>query len=115
MNIIHIAALLGAVTTVSYAGWKAADFTGVRPIIKQEFSEYAQAQAETVEQQTELLKGLLEQQSAAQSQMATSLMELQFQTLTMKRKANALDWTEEQNRCRIAKRLDYVNVEGCDD
>jgi hypothetical protein len=101
--ISKIAATLAACTAIGTSAWYAGDYTGIRPVIKNEF---VLAQADS----TEVLKGLVEQQA----QMTTSVMELQFQTLNLKRKAGALDWSEEQDRCRIAKRLEYFNVEGCE-
>lgn len=98
---------------MAVGAWKIGDYTDIRPVIKQEFKEYSEIQAEAASDNLELLKGLIEQQSMSQSQLSTSLMELQFQTLTLKRKSGALDWYEEQNRCRIAKKLDYINVDGC--
>lgn len=113
--ITRAATILGAVVTLGGAGWAVGEYTEVRPVILKEF-KLAQADS------TEVLKGLVEQQqdlSASmfeqQQQLSTSLMELQFTTLSLKRKAGALDFTEEQARCRIAKKLDYSNVPGCDD
>jgi hypothetical protein len=102
--ILKAVGAIGACIPVAVAAWYAGDYTEMRPVIKK---EYLEAQADS----TEILKGLVEQQS----QMTTSVMELQFQTLTLKRKAGALDWSEEQDRCRIAKRLEYFNTVGCDD
>lgn len=108
-------AALGAIVTLGGAGWAVGEYTETRPVILKEFNEYVEVDASAAADNAELLKGLLDQQSAAQSQMATSLMELQFTTLSLKRKAGALDFTEEQARCRIAKKLDYQQIEGCDD
>jgi hypothetical protein len=102
--IVKAAGIVTACVTIGGAAWYAGDYTELRPVIKK---EYLEAQADS----TEILKGLVEQQQ----QMTTSVMELQFQTLNLKRKAGALDWSEEQDRCRIAKRLEYFNTEGCDD
>lgn len=113
--ITRAATILGAVVTLGGAGWAVGEYTETRPVILKEFNEYVEVDASAAADNAELLKGLLDQQSAAQSQMATSLMELQFQTLNLKRKAGALDFTEEQSRCRIAKKLDYHQIEGCDD
>ena len=113
--ITRAATVLGAVVTLGGAGWAVGEYTETRPVILKEFNEYVVVDASAAADNAELLKGLLDQQSAAQSQMATSLMELQFQTLNLKRKAGALDFTEEQTRCRIAKNLDYQNIDGCDD
>jgi hypothetical protein len=109
------AGVLSACVALGGAGWAVGEYTETRPVILKEFNEYVEVDASAAADNAELLKGLLDQQSAAQSQMATSLMELQFQTLTLKRKAGALDWSEEQDRCRIAKRLEYFNTDGCDD
>jgi uncharacterized protein HemX len=114
-TIIKSSTLLGAVVALGTAGWAVGEYTETRPVILKEFNEYVQVDASTAADNAELLKGLLDQQSAAQSQMATSLMELQFQTLNLKRKSGALDFTEEQSRCRIAKKLDYQHIEGCND
>lgn len=112
-TIVKSSSLLGAVVALGGAGWAVGEYTETRPVILKEFNEYVEVQTDTAADSAELLKGLLEQQSTAQSQMATSLMELQFQTLSLKRKAGALDFTEEQTRCRIAKKLDYQNIDGC--
>lgn len=98
-----IAAGLAACTAIGTSAWYAGDYTGIRPVIKNEF---VLAQADS----TQILKGLVDQQA----QMTTSVMELQFQTLSLKRKSGALDFTEEQTRCRIARKLDYTSIEGCD-
>jgi hypothetical protein len=107
--------ILSACVALGGAGWAVGEFTETRPVILKEFKEYVEIDASAAADNAELLKGLLDQQSAAQSQMATSLMELQFQTLNLKRRSGALDFTEEQSRCRIAKKLDYHQIEGCDD
>jgi hypothetical protein len=107
-------AALGAIVTLGGAGWAVGEYTETRPVILKEFNAYVEIDADTAANNAELLKGLLEQQSANQSQMATSLMELQFTTLSLKRKSGTLDFTEEQTRCRIAKKLDYSQIEGCD-
>lgn len=113
--IVKSSTLLGAIVAIGGAGWAVGEYTETRPVILKEFNEYVEVDASAAADNAELLKGLLEQQSASQSQMATSLMELQFTTLTLKRKAGALDFYEEQTRCRIAKKLDYHQIEGCDD
>lgn len=97
------AACFTAFTALCVGAWKTTDYLEVRPVI---IKEWKLAQADS----TEVLKGLVKQQS----QMTTSVMELQFQTLSLKRSAGALDFSEEQTRCRIAKKLDYQNIEGCD-
>jgi hypothetical protein len=107
MSITQIAAIYSAVLGLAGGAWLALDYTETRPVILKEFNE---AQADSAE----VMKGLLEQQTLMQKQLSTSVMELQFQTLDMKRKqAGHLEWSDHQNYCRIAKRLDYVNVEGC--
>jgi hypothetical protein len=113
-TIIKSSTLLGAIAALGTAGWAVGEYTETRPVILKEFNEYVEIDATAAADNAELLKGLLDQQSAAQSQMATSLMELQFSTLNLKRKSGTLDFTEEQTRCRIAKKLDYSQIEGCD-
>lgn len=101
--IIKASTLLGAIVALGGAAWAVGEYTETRPVVLKEF-KLAQADS------TQVLKGLIE----SQSQMTTSLMELQYQTLTLKRKSGALDFYEEQTRCRIAKKLDYTQIEGCD-
>lgn len=103
MTITQIAAIMTAGTTVVGGAWYAGDYTGLRPVIKKEYME-------TQADQTQLLKGLIEQQQ----QQMTSIIELQFQTLEMKQARGALDWSERQKYCSLAKKLDYVGVQGCD-
>jgi hypothetical protein len=104
MSLTQAAAGFAALTTLSVGAWKTGEYLEVRPVI---VKEWKQAQAA----ETEVLKGLVEQQS----QMTTSLVELQFQTLAMKRKMGALDFMEQQQFCSLAKQLGYVGIESCDD
>jgi hypothetical protein len=102
MTLTQAAALLTAGTTLVGGAWVAGDYTGMRPVIKK---EYDLVQAD----QTQLLKGLIEQQQ----QQMNSIFELQFQTLDMKQQRGVLDWGERQKYCSLAKKLDYVGVQGC--
>jgi hypothetical protein len=102
MTITQAAALLTAGTTLVGSAWFAGDYTGLRPVIKKEYME-------TQADQTQLLKGLIEQQQ----QQMNSIFELQFQSLDLKKMQGSLDWHERQKYCSLAKKLDYVNVQGC--
>lgn len=104
-----------ALASASTATWYGLDALDARPVI---VKEWKMAQAD----QNEVLKGLVEQlesnsasMAAQQQQLSTSVLELQFQTLTLKRKGGELDFMEKQNYCRLAKRLEYSQIEGCDD
>ncbi len=96
------ATAIGAVATTGAGAWYAGDYMGVRPIIKKEFTEVQEAS-------TEVLQGLVQQQQ----QIATSVLELQFQSLDQKRAKGELDFQDLQTYCRLAKKLDYVNMEMC--
>jgi hypothetical protein len=102
MTIVQLAALMTAGTTVVGGAWYAGDYTGLRPVIKKEYME-------TQADQTQLLKGLIDQQQ----QQMISIFELQYQTLEMKQARGSLDWSERQKYCSLAKKLDYVGVQGC--
>jgi hypothetical protein len=102
MTIIQAAALLTAGTTLAGGAWVAGDYSGLRPVIKKEYME-------TQADQTQLLKGLIDQQQ----QQMISIFELQYQTLEMKQARGTLDWSERQKYCSLAKKLDYVGVQGC--
>jgi hypothetical protein len=102
--ITRAAAIVTACVTVGGGAWYAGDYTGVRPVLKK---EYIEAEALSAD----VLQGLVTQQQ----QLTSSIVELQFQSLDQRKQRGELDFQDRQTYCRLAKKLEYVNVAGCDD
>jgi hypothetical protein len=90
-GITQIAATLGALTLICGTLWAAGDYTGVRPVLKNEFIKV--------------------QQTLDQNQLV--LLQLRFQLLMQKKQFGGLDFSEQQELCSIARTLQYVGVPGC--
>jgi hypothetical protein len=112
-TLAQLAVIGSSVVGVGTGGWYTLDALDARPVIEH---EWMMAQSS----QNDVLKGIVESQQKIsdqlvlqQQQFSVSIMELQFQTLDQKQAKGALDWHERQQYCSIAKKLDYVNVQGC--
>lgn len=101
-KITATAAILAAVSSISWAGWKAGEYTELRPVILKEYIEYQI-------QQQEFIKQLQVQQS----QTLQSILQLRFQTLMLQKQYGQLTFAEQQELCRVAKTLEFVGVPGC--
>lgn len=97
-----IAATLAGITSISWAGWKAGDYTELRPVILKEYIEYQL-------QQQQFIEKLQEQQA----QTLQSVLQLRFQTLMLQKQYGALTFAEQQELCQVAKTLEFVGVPGC--
>jgi len=73
------------------AGWKAADYTEVRPVILKEF-KLRMAQMESLEKQVWLQR---------------------FLFLQTKQQNGGLTFLEQQEMCQIARNLGFTGVPGC--
>lgn len=87
----RVSATLAALTLIGGSLWAAGDYTGVRPIMKNEFSK---------------LQQILDQNTLA-------LLQVRFQLLMQKQQFGGLDFQEQQELCSIARTLGYVGVPGC--
>jgi hypothetical protein len=112
-TLAQLAVIGSSVIGVGTGGWYTLDALDARPVIEH---EWILAQSD----QNDVLKGIVESQQKIsdqliqqQQQFSQSIMELQFQTLDQKQAKGVLDWHERQQYCAIAKKLDYVNIQGC--
>jgi hypothetical protein len=85
------AATLAALTLIGGSLWAAGDYTGIRPVMKNEFIKI--------------------QQSVDQTNLI--LLQLRFQVLRQKQQYGSLTFEEQQELCGVARALQYVNVPGC--
>ena len=89
--ILKSAAIVTAITVLGGSLWAAGDYTGVRPVMKNEFIKV--------------------QQVLDQNQLV--ILQLRFQMLMQKKQFGGLDFQEQQELCSIARTLQYVGVPGC--
>ena len=71
--------------------WAAADYTGVRPILKKELASIVETQ----------------------QQLSENVLLLRFQILMSKNEKGVLTFDERQELCLIVRQLNYVGVEVC--
>lgn len=87
----RLSAVVIALSVVGGSLWAAGDYTGVRPVLKNEIIKIQQ----TVEQ-TNLI-----------------LLQLRFQVLMQKQQYGGLTFQEQQELCSISRSLGYVGIPGC--
>lgn len=85
------AAFVGALSLLGGSLWAAGDYTGIRPVLKNEFTKV--------------------QQTLDQNNLA--ILQIRFQLLLQKKQFGGLDFNEQQELCSIARTLGYVGVPGC--
>lgn len=95
MTIIQISATVTACLALTATAWGALEYTDLKPVLSRDFRPALA-----------MLEAQIENLSKAQ-------LLIRFQQLDQKLKFNPLTFEEDQERCRIARVLNYVNVPGC--
>ena len=89
--ILRTAAIVAALSVIGTTLWAAGDYTGIRPVMKNELIKIQQ----TLDQNNLIL------------------LQLRFQVLMQKKQYGGLTFQEQQELCSIARTLGYVGVPGC--
>jgi len=97
--IITAGAVFGAISSIAYGAWKFGDYTGVRPIIKLEFSKFRDSEFKLAMDQAQ--------------QNTLAIVKNEFGYLQDKLKYGELTFEEKESRCKAAQILEYTTVEGC--
>ena len=90
-GIKNTAATLAALSVIGGTLWAAGDYTGIRPVMKNEFIKV--------------------QQTLNDNQKV--LLQLRFQLLMQKKQYGTLDFLEQQELCQISHTLGYFGIPGC--
>ena len=101
-TVVKVAGIVGALGVIGTTGWATIDYLEIRPVMKREFLQMAQKQADIVEQ--------LQQ---SQSAIVENLSTLEVKSLLAKRETVGLNFDEQQKLCRLSRELKYAGIPGC--
>ena len=100
--ILKTSAVLGALIAIGGAAWTATDYTGIRPVMKREFLQMAQTQADVIQQL-----------QATQQESVKSIDWLKFNRLLERSKISPLSSDDRRQLCALAAQFNMNKEAGC--